>query len=264
MCENVYSAFYSLFFSLIFAFCVPTQGNPFNIVGTSLLKYSPRQSYFHNHVKKAYPPKYNEMHVHAAQSLGFAANILKKGVYYFENTLGFSSLMNDIYRTHSYEQYGYLKGYLYELEVAIALQESGNTVTAFHEILRHPTDGTAREIDIIATGHYHKNKYGLLDFSTIERDLSNNNKPLYCIECKNIYWSFVDQKKEVASKLKRQFEEQNKIIKACAQSTQQPLYHVIFSKNPIPNSWKQWFVKHAIIHLDKPLKIISHHPVALA
>ncbi len=109
---------------------------------------------------------------------------------------------------------GTARGAMYELEKAFELIEHGEPPLKLGKHLRF--ESISREFDIITSKRL--------------------------IECKNINWSTMSPG-ELARK-KTQFGMQSKIAKGLGEVFE------VHSKQPIPDSWKQWFIKKGIQFIE--------------
>ncbi len=136
----------------------------------------------------------------------------------FGEAPGFQKTLFTLLRNLNNE--GFTRGYLYELEVALALDHQGNTVRRFGAIRR--AGSLCREFDLITDTHW--------------------------IECKNITWACVpvDGNKKWARHLKEQFLEQRSIVANYNRKHGKNITYAVCSKNEIPLSWQFWFKKHSI------------------
>jgi hypothetical protein len=116
--------------------------------------------------------------------------------------------------------YGFCKGYLYELEIALALALWGHRITAFHDKKKHAHTTQKREIDVVTEHH--------------------------CIECKNINWHAVTKNKKIENQLKKQFIDQKTIVESFKNNN-----YLIASREPVPLLWKQWFTDNNIKHIEQ-------------
>lgn len=106
----------------------------------------------------------------------------------------------------------YAKGFLYEIECAITTQKNGST-----RIIRFETP--------------FKSPYGLRRrFDLVTKDKDGQ---ICACECKNIRW---DSLRGHSRKVKRQLLEQKEII----DSQKYPIIYRFYSKQPIPEKWKDW------------------------
>ncbi len=135
--------------------------------------------------------------------------IMEKFYAQFRHVPGALKLLELIYSSYGQPR---CKGYLYEAEKALALQEpygqkkEQTIISGFSQKVGSPELKKAREFDII-TEH-------------------NDHISLY--ECKNINWNYADIK-TVA-----QFDEQKDIADNLQNS------YMLCSNQPIPDGWKSW------------------------
>lgn len=129
----------------------------------------------------------------------------------FKHTPGYpENLRLIILKSHNS---GLVKGHAYEIERAVALADTGETIQGLNVVLS--CTSLCREFDIL-TKHF-------------------------AVECKNIRW-----KNKTIEKLTTQFLEQKKIIDRTNLQHNRDRRFQVSSKQPVPECWQHWFAKHDI------------------
>jgi hypothetical protein len=157
---------------------------------------------------------------------GFSPHIIVHANEHFNAIPGFNKVKNVVDSADKRGMYGFLKGYLWELEFALALRKAGYRITAFHDKKKH-AQGTqkAREIDVVAG------------------DL--------CVECKNMEWLIKDKK--IENKLKEQFVAQKAIVESYKNNR-----YLLASREPLPATWKKWLADQNINYIEGSTLQASH------
>lgn len=137
------------------------------------------------------------------------ADVLVKATQALYKISGFSDTFKKT--ISSAENEGCFKGNMFELEHALKITESlyPERILGFGVIIKYKK--LQREFDIV----------------TDQR----------CIECKNISWLH----KKNDEKLQCQFLEQKKLVKAYNRTTRKAAVYQVVSKQPIPETWQEWF-----------------------
>jgi len=142
--------------------------------------------------------------------------ILNRAVELFSTTPGFYTTLSSFMKQVRYPQTA--KGYLYEIERALEIEESEDTD------------------QVVAFSHY----LGFNNTQTREIDLVTN---YYFIECKN--WQSFNQRK--STKLHKQLKAQQKVVTEYNKRfPQTPKQVMLSSKHAIPESIISWCTKHNI------------------
>lgn len=118
----------------------------------------------------------------------------------------------------------FMKGHVYELEKALAIHEHNDDekIESFSAPLHCPQGTYFRILDIITNRRF--------------------------IECKNINWDHVpvNSGRKIASYLKQQFLDEQKLVAAENERTNDDKRFVVASKQPIPSNWQACFKEHGI------------------
>lgn len=129
----------------------------------------------------------------------------------FSTTPGFAATLQHIIKS---AQYPCVKGYLWELEYALHLNDQNNEeVLAFNTMIHDVHGRFVKQFDIIT--------------------------PRQWIECKNIAWHTSTKQ---TKKLREQLSKQHMLV--LQQRT--PTLHTLSSKQIITQAWHQWLKQHAI------------------
>lgn len=166
---------------------------------------------------KTFPPLLKQHIQQAIEQHNIRPDVLEKSDRYLQNVDGYQHLLYSLVKMHALPHF--CKGYLFELETALALCEQEDAVIEyFHYLMHRPKSektSDKREIDIVSNQHI--------------------------TECKNYNWNYVNR-----SNLKKQLGHQHSILKDYNAYYGTTYKHLFCSKNVIPNWFTQWLFDHNI------------------
>lgn len=162
-------------------------------------------SYHHKHKTLLYPTH---------------ADTLHDAIDRFNQKPGFARKMYEL--LCNVNSKSFIKGHMYELEMALALDTQGETLTHFGYAFYCPLTRVQRSIDLVTESNL--------------------------IECKNIHWNAYRSKSQDSTiKLKEQLLSYQALSEN-AEYDDRPF--VLYSKQRIPSTWKKWLHDNEIEYCD--------------